>query len=130
MITSTSSNGGTKYSASPAGANLVGAANAEYRMPVGACTELSGFFDIGSGMLLPQWLGSTRPALIDATNRILRASTGIQVQWTVPGIGVPLRAYYAVNVLRLDRWLPMPDGSSFHAHDRLSAFGWALAPMF
>jgi len=32
--------------------------------------------------------------------------------------------------LRLDRWLPMPDGSSFHAHDRLSAFGWALAPMF
>jgi len=130
MITSTSSNGGMKDSASPAGANLVGAANAEYRMPIGTGAELSGFFDIGSGMLLPQWVGSTRPALIDTTNRILHASTGIQMQWTVPGIGVPLRAYYAVNVLRLDRWLPMPDGSSFHAHDRLSAFGWALAPMF
>ena len=129
-ITSTSSSSVTKYSALPAGANLVGAANAEYRMPLGNSTELAGFFDIGSGMLRPQWLGSTRPALIGATNRILHASTGIQVQWIVPGIGVPLRAYYAVNVLRLDRWLPMPDGSSFHAHDRFSAFGWALAPMF
>jgi len=130
MVSSASSNGGTKYSASPAGANLVGAANAEYRIPLGSGTELTGFFDLGSGMLLPRWLGSTRPALIDATNRVLHASSGIQVQWTVPGIGVPLRAYYAVNVLRLDRWLPMPDDSSFHAHDRLSAFGWALAPMF
>jgi outer membrane protein assembly complex protein YaeT len=129
-VSSASSSGVTKYSASPAGANLVGAANAEYRMPIGTGTELSGFFDIGSGMLLPQWLGSTRPALIDTTNRVLHASAGIQVQWTVPGIGVPLRAYYAVNVLRLDRGLPMPDGSSFHAHDRFSAFGWALAPMF
>jgi outer membrane protein assembly complex protein YaeT len=130
MVSSASSNGRTKYSASPAGANLLGVADAEYRMPLGSGTELTGFFDIGSGTLLPNWLGSARPALIDATNRILHASTGIQVQWTVPGIGVPLRAYYAVNVSRFDRWLPMPDGSSFHARDRFSAFGWALAPMF
>jgi outer membrane protein insertion porin family len=130
VISSASSSGGTKYSASPAGANLVGAANVEYRMPIGAGTELAGFFDIGSGMLLPRWLGSTRPPLIDAMNRVLHASTGMQAQWTVPGIGVPLRAYYAVNVLRLDRWLLMPDGSSFRARDRFSAFGWALAAMF
>jgi len=127
---SISPSGATKYSASPAGANLVSAANTEYRVPLNDRTQITGFFDIGSGALLPNWLGSARPALIDATNRILHASTGIQVQWTMPGIGVPLRAYYAVNVLRFDRWLPMPDGSSLHSRDRLSAFGWALAPMF
>ena len=130
MVSSGASNGAPKYSAPPAGANLVGAADAEYRMPLGSSTELTGFFDLGSGMLLPQWLGSARPALMGATNRVLHASTGIQVQWTIPGIDLPVRAYYAVNVLRLNRWLPMPDGSSFHAHDKFAALGWALAPMF
>jgi outer membrane protein assembly factor BamA len=130
IVSSTSTSGATRYSTSPAGANLAAAASGEYRIPLSRSTEMSGFFDSGSGALLPNWLGTTRPSLIDATNRVVHASTGIQVQWTVPGIGVPLRAYYAVNVLRLDRWLPMPDGSSLHARDRLSAFGWALAPMF
>ncbi len=130
VVSSTSAAGTTKYSASPAGANLVGAANAEYRVRLGDGTEAAGFFDLGSGMLLPNWLGQTRPALVDSTNGILHGSTGIQFQWTVPGVGVPVRAYYAVNVLRLDRWLPMPDGSLFHAHDRFSAFGWGLGSLF
>jgi outer membrane protein assembly factor BamA len=130
VISSVSPAGTTKYSASAAGANLVGAANVEYRWRLTGGTEAAGFFDLGSGMLLPNWLGQTRPALVDSTNRILHASTGVQLQWTVPGIGVPVRAYYALNVLRLDRWLPMPDGSVFHAHDRFSAFGWALGSLF
>jgi outer membrane protein assembly complex protein YaeT len=130
VISSVSPAGTTKYSASAAGANLVGAANVEYRWRLTSGTEAAGFFDLGSGMLLPNWLGQTRPALVDSTNRILHASTGVQLQWTVPGIGVPVRAYYALNVLRLDRWLPMPDGSVFHAHDRFSAFGWALDSLF
>jgi outer membrane protein assembly complex protein YaeT len=128
--TATSSSGATKYSASPAGANLVTAANAEYRVRLTDSTEATGFFDVGSGRLLPNWLGLTRPALVGSTNGILHGSTGIQFQWTVPGVGVPVRAYYALNVLRLDRWLPMPDGSLFHAHDRFSAFGWALGTLF
>ena len=130
VVSSISSAGTPNYSATTVGANLVGAANAEYRWRLGSDTEAAGFFDLGSGMLLPNWLGQTRPALIDSTNRILHASTGIQLQWTVPGIGVPVRAYYALNVLRLDRWLPMPDGSLFHAHDRFSAFGWGLGSLF
>ncbi len=130
VVSSTSAAGITKYSASPAGATLVSAANAEYRVRLASGTEAAGFFDLGSGMLLPNWLGQTRPTLIDSTNGILHGSTGIQLQWTIPGVGVPLRAYYALNVLRLDRWLPMPDGSLFHAHDRFSAFGWGLGSLF
>lgn len=130
VVSSTSAAGTTKYSASPSGANLVGAANAEYRVRLSSGTEAAGFFDLGSGLLLPNWLGQTRPTLIDSTNGILHGSTGIQLQWTVPGVGVPLRAYYALNVLRLDRWLSMPDGSLFHAHDRFSAFGWGLGSLF
>jgi outer membrane protein assembly complex protein YaeT len=130
LVSSVSPAGATKYRASPAGADLVGAANLEYRWQPSGGTEAAGFFDFGSGMLLPNWLGQTRPALINSTNRILHASSGIQVQWTVPGIGVPVRAYYGLNLLRLDRWLPMPDGSSFRAHDRYSAIGWALGSLF
>jgi outer membrane protein assembly factor BamA len=130
LVSSVSPAGATKYSASPAGANLVGAANVEYRARLSDSTEATGFFDLGAGTLLMNWLGPVRPTLANSTNGILHASTGIQLQWTVPGIGVPVRVYYAINVLRLDRWLPMPDGSLFHAHDRFSAFGWALGSLF
>jgi hypothetical protein len=102
----------------------------EYRVPLGGGTEAAGFFDLGSGLLLPNWLGHARPSIVDSTNGILHGSTGVEVRWTVPGVGVPVRAHYALNVLRLDRWLPLPDGSLFHAHDRFSAFGWGLGPLF
>jgi outer membrane protein assembly factor BamA len=130
VVSSISPAGATTYSTTPAGGNLVGAANAEYRVKLSANTEAAGFFDLGSGTLLMNWLGPARPTLADSTNGILHASTGVELQWTVPGIGVPVRVYYAVNVLRLDRWLPMPDGSSFHARNRFSAFGWALGSLF
>lgn len=130
LISSSSPTGVTKYSASPAGADLLGAASAEYRIRLRANTEAAGFFDVGSGALLPNWLGHSRPALIDATNRLVHTSTGIQLQWTVPGVGIPMRGYYALNVLRLNRWLPMPDGSVFHARNRFAAAGWGLGPMF
>jgi outer membrane protein assembly factor BamA len=129
VVSSVSSGGATTYSASPAGADLVAAASGEYRVRLSASTEASGFFDIGWGALLPNWLGPARPALIDSTSRIVHASTGIQLQWTIPGVGVPVRAYYALNLLRLDRW-PMPDGSLFHARDPLAKLGWGLGPMF
>jgi outer membrane protein assembly complex protein YaeT len=130
VVSSVAPTSGTKYSATPAGANLVGAANAEYRVRLASGTEATGFFDLGSGMLLPNWLGQTRPALLSSTNAILHGSTGIQLQWTVPEVGVPLRAYYALNVLRLNRWFSLPDDSLFHAHDRFSAFGWGLGSLF
>ena len=129
-VPSVSSSGNQAYSALPAGANVVSAANAEYRVRLAGGTEAAGFFDLGSGWLLPDWLGQTRPTLLDSTNGILHGSIGIQLQWTVPGVQVPVRAYYAVNVLHLNRFLLLPDGTLFHAHNKLFAFGWALGALF
>jgi outer membrane protein assembly complex protein YaeT len=130
VFPSVSSSGNQTYSTCPAGANVISGANAEYRIPLGRGTQAAGFFDLGSGWLLPNWLGKTRPTLLDSTNGILHGSIGIELRWTVPGIQVPVRAYYAVNVWRLNRFLQLPDGSLFHAHNHLFAFGWALGTLF
>ena len=129
-VSSVSASGNQTYTAIPAGANLVSAANAEYRMPLGGGVEVAGFFDLGTGQLLPNWLGPSRPAILSATNGVLHGSTGMELRWTVPGIEVPVRTYYAVNVLRLNRFLQLPDGSFFHGRNRFSAFGWALGSLF
>jgi outer membrane protein assembly complex protein YaeT len=129
-IPSVSSSGNQTYSARPAGANVVTAANAEYRVPLAGGAQAVGFFDLGSGWLLPNWLGNARPTLLDSTNGILHGSVGIELRWTVPEIQVPVRVYYSVNILRLNHLLQLPDGSLFHAHNKLFAFGWALGTLF
>ena len=117
-------------SPSYAGANLITAANAEYRIPFHNGVEAAGFFDLGSGWLLPNWLGASKPNLLSATNGVLHGSTGIQMQWSIPGVRVPFRSYYAVNVLRLDRLMRLSDKSLLHAHNRFGAFGWGLGSFF
>jgi len=129
-VSSVTASGNTQYSTTPAGANLIGAANMEYRLPLASGMQAAGFFDLGSGWLLPNWLGHARPSLLDTTNGLLHGSTGIELQWTVPAIQVPVRGYYAVNVLRLNRFLALPGGSVFHARNRFSVFGWALGTLF
>ena len=130
VTASTAANGATTYSASPSGANLVTSTSAEYRFPLGGATEAAAFFDLGSGWLLPNWLGPTKPLLLGATNGALHGSTGIELRWTVPGVRVPVRAYYAVNVLRMDRFISLSQNSVFHARNRFSAFGWGLGTLF
>jgi outer membrane protein insertion porin family len=130
VTASMASNGAATYSASPSGANLVTAASAEYRFPIGGGMEAAGFFDFGSGWLLPNWLGPTKPLLLGATNGALHGSTGIELRWTVPGVQVPFRAYYDVNVLRVNRFISLSENSVFHVHNRLSAFGWGLGTLF
>ena len=122
--------GATTYSPTLGGANLVSAANAEYRVPLAPGTQAAGFFDVGTGWLLPNWLGPAKPTLLSATNGVLHGSTGIELRWQVPGVQVPLRAYYAVNVVRLDRAIHLSDKSIFFARNRFSAFGWGLGPLF
>ena len=129
-VSSLTASGNQTYSALPAGANLTSAANAEYRVPLRGGAEAAAFFDLGSGRLLPNWLGQARPLLLGSTNGILHGSIGIELRWTVPGIQVPVRGYYAVNVLRLNRFLQLTDGSLFHARNRFSVFGWALGTLF
>jgi outer membrane protein assembly complex protein YaeT len=130
VVPSASSSGSQTYTAVPAGANVISAANAEYRVLLGGGTQAVGFFDLGSGRLLPNWMGPARPTLLDATNGLLHGSVGLELQWTVPEVQVPVRAYYAINLIRLNRFLELPDGSLFHAHNRLFAFGWALGTLF
>lgn len=130
VTASTAANGATTYSASPSGANLVTATSAEYRFPVASGTEAVAFFDLGSGMLLPNWLGPTKPLLLGATNGALHGSTGIELRWMVPGVQVPVRAYYAVNVLRMNRFISLSENSVFRARNRFSAFGWGLGTLF
>jgi outer membrane protein assembly factor BamA len=130
VVSSLSSSGATQYSVSAAGANVIGATNAEYRVPLPGGTETAAFFDLGSGLLLPNWLGRTRPSLIDSTNGLLHSSTGIELRWSLPVVGVPIRSYYALNLLRLNRTVLLPDASLFHTHTRLATFGWALGTLF
>ena len=126
----TAPDGTTTYSASPSGANLIAAANAEYRFNIGGGTDAAAFFDIGSGWLLPSWLGPSKPLLLGATNGVLHGSTGIELRWTVPSVQVPVRAYYAVNVLRMNHFFSLSENSLFHAHNRFSVFGWGLGSLF
>ena len=130
VTTRSAPSGVTTYSASPSGANLVGAANAEYRFPLAVGTEAAAFFDLGSGLLLPNWLGPTKLVLLGATNGVLHGSAGIELRWTPPGVEVPVRAYYAVNILRMNRFFFLSDNSLFHARNRFSAFGWGLGALF
>jgi len=126
----TAASGATIYSTAPAGANLVTATSAEYGFPLAGGTEAAAFFDLGSGLLLPNWLGPTKPLVLDVTNGALHGSAGIELRWTVPGVQVPVRAYYAVNVLRMNRFISLSENSMFHAHNRFSAFGWGLGSLF
>jgi outer membrane protein assembly complex protein YaeT len=130
LTTTTAATGATVPSAAPAGANLLGAASMEYRIPLGSRMQAAAFFDLGSGMLLPNWLGPTKPLLLGATNGVLHGSAGIELRWTVPGVQVPVRAYYAANILRLDRFISLSERSRFLARNRFSALGWGLGSLF
>lgn len=129
-LANVSPSGTTTYSAVPGGANLIAASNLEYRFPLSRGVEGAAFFDAGSGFLLPNWLGQTRPTLIHSTNGLVHGTTGFELRWTLPGVGTPLRVNYSFNLLRLNRTLFMPDGSAFRLHDSLGALGWGLGPLF
>ena len=129
-LANVSLSGSTTYSAVPAGATLVAATNLEYRIPMRGKVEGATFVDAGSGLLLPNWLGQSRPALIDSTNGLIHGSTGLEVRWTLPVIGVPLRVNYSFNILRLKGSFFMPDGSVMRLHNRLGVLGWGLGPLF
>ena len=130
ILSTVSPSGSATYSAVPAGANLITAANLEYRIPITHQLEAATFFDTGSGYLVPNWLGPTRPTFIHSTNGLLHATTGLEVRWTLPIVGAPIRLNYSFNLLRLDRLLLMSDGSTFHLHDPIGTLGWGLGPLF
>ena len=129
-VSTVSPAGVTTYSAVPAGANLIAASNLEYRVPLTHTIEAATFLDAGSGFLLPNWLGPTRPTLINSTNGLIHSTTGFEIRWTLPILGAPVRVNYSFNLLRLNRALLQPDGSLTRLHDPLGALGWGLGPFF
>ena len=129
-LATVSPSGVTTYSAVPTGANLIAASNLEYRFPLRPGVEGATFFDAGSGFLLPNWLGPTRPSLINSTNGLFHGTTGFELRWNLPVVGTPVRINYSFNILRLNRALLMPDGSTFRLRDHLGALGWGLGPLF
>jgi outer membrane protein insertion porin family len=129
-LATVSPSGATTYSAVPAGANLIAASNLEYRIPFTHTIEGATFLDAGSGFLLPNWLGPTRPTLINSANGLIHGATGFELRWTLPILGAPVRINYSFNLLRLNRTLLQPDGSSTRLHDPLSVLGWGLGPFF
>ncbi|MFY9529985.1 MAG: POTRA domain-containing protein [Candidatus Acidiferrales bacterium] len=130
VVESTGASGKDSFRTVPAGSNLQAAVNAEYRVPVAPRTRAVGFFDTGSGWLLPNWLGPERPVLLNGTNGLLRASTGVELRWQTPLVQQPLRVDFAVNPLRLAKSFLLPDGSHFRASDRRAAMSWALGSLF
>ena len=129
-LATTSPSGTTTYAAVPSGANLIAASNLEYRFPLAHTIEGATFLDAGSGFLLPNWLGPTRPTLISSTNGLLHSTTGFELRWTLPIFGAPVRINYSFKLLRLNRTLLLPDGSMTHLRDPLGALGWGLGPLF
>ena len=126
----TDASGKNSFQAIPAGVDLVAAVNTEYRVPVAPRTEAVGFFDAGTGWLLPNWLGAGHPLLLAGTNGILRASAGVELRWQAPIVEQPLRLDFAANPLRLVKSFVLPDGSHFRAPDRQWAWGWGLGALF
>jgi outer membrane protein assembly complex protein YaeT len=129
-LATVSPSGATTYATVPSGANLIAASNLEYRVPLTHTVEAATFLDAGSGFLLPNWLGPTRPTLMQSTNGLIHSTTGFELRWTLPILGAPVRINYSFNLLRLNRRLLQPDGSVTRLHDPLGALGWGLGPFF
>lgn len=79
----------------------------EYRIPIAGPLQLTGFLDFGTTSVLRrsslQLFGrETFVDLLENTNNVWRASTGVEVQFLLPVINQPFRLIFAYNPLILD----------------------------
>ncbi len=79
----------------------------EYRIPIAGPLQLTGFLDFGTSTILRknnlQLFGpETSVDLLDNTNNVWRASTGVEVQFLLPVVNQPFRLIFAYNPLVLD----------------------------
>ena len=91
----------------PVGGDTSVILTAEYRMPLVGPLQLLGFLDFGTSTVLRKdnlriFGPNTQVDLDESTNNVWRASTGGEVQFLMPGIGVPFRLIFAYNPLVLD----------------------------
>lgn len=126
------STGGRPVARAVGGDTLV-AFNAEYRMPLSDSVSLNYFFDVGISSLLdrPDLLkGNKGLVLLEATNRLLRTSTGAELQFQLPVVNKPLRLIFALNPTRLSRSFLLPDGKVLKLQERLARFKLGLGRSF
>jgi outer membrane protein insertion porin family len=133
LIRTQNPDGTTSLHASPAGADLIASVNAEYRVPLTPRTQAAAFFDVGSGWLLPNWLGPDRPVLAGGDYN-LHAATGVELKWLVPGLNQTVRVHYAINPFHIRRIVEVAEGDAVVPialpHYRRGTLGWALGSLF
>ncbi len=80
----------------------------EYRIPIAGPLTMAGFMDFGTSTILNksnlQLFGpETFVDLLDATNNVWRASTGVEIQFLLPVVNQPFRLIFAYNPLGLNQ---------------------------
>jgi outer membrane protein assembly complex protein YaeT len=110
------------------GANLLIAANLEYRIPLDAPSdarptrfEAAAFLDAGAGWLLPGWSGDS------SAGHVARASLGMELRWTLPARVGSTALPLGGETVRV-HWALSPLAQRFTG--RRTALGWALGSLF
>ncbi len=88
----------------PVGGDTSVVATFEYRVPIAGPLLLNGFVDVGTTMILRETKLSifgpdTAVELLPETDGVLRASTGVEIQFLMPMINQPFRFIIAYNPL-------------------------------
>jgi len=91
----------------PVGGDTSFLATGEYRFPIVGPLTAAAFVDLGTSVVLRegnlQLFGpDTSIELIDGTNKVMRMSTGLEIQFLLPVINQPFRLIWAYNPLRLN----------------------------
>ncbi len=89
----------------PVGSDTVASVSAAYRVPIAGPLSGAAFFDLGWTRLRPAAVAEPGLRLLDATNGLLRASTGGELRLQLPVVNQPARLVLAWNPLRLNRTL-------------------------
>ena len=93
----------------PVGGDTSVVGTLEYRVPIAGPLTLNGFLDVGTSTILRKskltiFGPETVVELLPGTNGVIRASTGVEIQFLMPMINQPFRLIFAYNprVLKSD----------------------------
>jgi outer membrane protein insertion porin family len=85
----------------PIGGDTLVMFNGEYRIPIAGPLSMALFYDVGfsgvSSLNNIGNLGNTSINLIEATNNVIRGSSGVEIQFLLPVVSAPFRLIFAFN---------------------------------
>jgi outer membrane protein insertion porin family len=99
-------------SINPIGGDTMALFNGEYRIPIAGPLMLAAFFDAGLSTVtdlavLNVYGTTTQNTLLEATNRVVRSSAGLEVSFMLPMVNAPFRLIFAYNPTVLDETVMM-----------------------